>query len=139
MLTLIKDDPNLKTVLKELSDPGRRFGGGGARRDRGPHAGCRGAKNISLSIENFSAPLGRRAQRRQSPPAQDQGLDMARLEQDVASEEVGATLSEDVKLAGAMRTNGTPGYVVGDKVVLGAVGMAALKERIHAARGHSAS
>jgi protein-disulfide isomerase len=32
---------------------------------------------------------------------------------------------------------GTPGYVVGDKVVFGAVGVAALKERIDAARGHS--
>jgi protein-disulfide isomerase len=41
-----------------------------------------------------------------------------------------------VKLAGAMGINGTPGYVVGDNVVLGAVGIAALKERIEAARGH---
>ena len=68
--------------------------------------------------------------------AQDQGLDTARLEQDAASDEVGATLSEDVKLASAMGINGTPGYVVGDKMVLGAVGIAALKERIEAARGY---
>jgi protein-disulfide isomerase len=61
---------------------------------------------------------------------------MARIEQDAASEEAGATLSEDVKLAGALGINGTPGYVVGDKVVLGAVGIAALKERIAAVRGH---
>jgi protein-disulfide isomerase len=61
---------------------------------------------------------------------------MARLEKDAASDEVGATLSEDSKLAAAMGINGTPGYVVGDNVVLGAVGLTALKARIEAARSH---
>jgi len=41
-----------------------------------------------------------------------------------------------VKLASAMGINGTPAYVVGDKVVPDAVGIAALKERIEAARGY---
>jgi protein-disulfide isomerase len=61
---------------------------------------------------------------------------MERLERDAASDEVTTTLSEDVKLAGAMAIHGTPGYVVGDDVVLGAVGLAALKERIEAVRTH---
>ncbi len=43
MLTLIKDDPNLKIVLKELPILGA-GSAEAARRDRGPHAGCRGAK-----------------------------------------------------------------------------------------------
>ncbi|HXL65694.1 MAG TPA: hypothetical protein VN938_11595 [Xanthobacteraceae bacterium] len=61
---------------------------------------------------------------------------MERLERDAASDEVTTTLSEDVKLAGAMGIHDTPGYVVGDDVVLGAVGLAALKERIEAVRTH---
>ena len=41
----------------------------------------------------------------------------------MASDEVSATLAEDMKLAGALGITGTPGYVVGNKVVIGAVGL----------------
>ena len=44
------------------------------------------------------------------------------------------TLSEDMKLAGALGFAGTPSYVVGEDVVLGAVGLAGLKDRIEKAR-----
>ena len=47
---------------------------------------------------------------------------MARIEADAASDEAGATLSEDMKLASALGFAGTPSYVVGGDVVLGAVG-----------------
>jgi protein-disulfide isomerase len=59
---------------------------------------------------------------------------MERLQTDMASEEVSATLAETMKLAQAVGINGTPGYVIGDAVVPGAIGAAALKERIEAAR-----
>ncbi len=66
--------------------------------------------------------------------AKDQGFDMAQLEQDMASDEVSATLAEDMKLASALAFSGTPSYVIGKEVVLGTVGAAALKERIKRAR-----
>ena len=135
MLTLIKDDPNLKIVLKELPI----LGAGSAEAARVAIAvrmqDAEGQKYLTFHQELLGG-AGPASKEKALAAAKDQGLDMVRLEQDAASDEVGATLSEDVKLAGAMGINGTPGYVVGDKVVLGAVGIAALKERIEAARGH---
>jgi protein-disulfide isomerase len=68
--------------------------------------------------------------------ALDQGLNLAALERDMASDEVRTTIAENLKLASAVGIDGTPGYVVGNNLVLGAVGVAALKARIAAARGH---
>jgi protein-disulfide isomerase len=52
----------------------------------------------------------------------------------MASEEARVSLKESKDLAEAVGLNGTPGYVVGSDVVIGAVGQAALKEKINAAR-----
>ena len=66
--------------------------------------------------------------------AQEVGLDMAAIERDMGSEEVGKTLEETSRLAKALGINGTPGYVVGERVIVGAVGATVLKERVVAAR-----
>ena len=66
--------------------------------------------------------------------AKEVGLDMARIEKDMASEEARASLEEAMKLAEAIGLNGTPSYVVGNDVVIGAVGLATLKEKVNAAR-----
>ncbi len=135
MLTLIKDDPNLKIVLKEFPI----LGTGSAEAARIAVAvrmqDPEGQKYLAFHQELLGGG-GPASKEKALAAAKNQGLDMARLERDSASDEVSATLSEDVKLASAMGINGTPGYVVGDKVVLGAVGITALKERIEATRGH---
>ena len=66
--------------------------------------------------------------------AKEAGLDMARIEKDLASPEVRATIEENFKLAEAMGMNGTPSYVIGKQVVIGAVGLESLKEKIGVAR-----
>jgi protein-disulfide isomerase len=66
--------------------------------------------------------------------AKDVGFDMARLEKDMTSDEVAATIAENMKLASALGISGTPSYVIGKGVVLGAVGVDALKARIKLAR-----
>jgi protein-disulfide isomerase len=66
--------------------------------------------------------------------AKDAGLDMARLEKDSKSPEVRETLDESMKLAEALGINGTPSYVIGDKMLPGAVGLPALKDQIAASR-----
>ena len=134
-LALLKDDPHLKIVLKEFPI----LGPGSAEAARIAVAvrmqDPEGQKYLAFHQELLGGG-GPASKEKALAAAKDQGLDMVRLEQDAASDEVGATLSEDAKLAGAMGIRGTPGYVVGDKVVLGAVGIAALKARIEAARGH---
>jgi protein-disulfide isomerase len=66
--------------------------------------------------------------------AKEVGLDMAKLEKDMAGPEAKATLEENFKLAEAMGMNGTPSYVIGKQVVIGAVGVDNLKEKIGIAR-----
>jgi protein-disulfide isomerase len=66
--------------------------------------------------------------------AKEVGLDMARLEKDMASDEAKVTIEESMKLAEALGVNGTPSYVVGSDVVVGAVGLDALREKVSAVR-----
>ena len=66
--------------------------------------------------------------------ANEVGLDMGRLEKDMASDEAKETIDENLKMAEALGLNGTPSYVIGTDVVVGAVGLTALKEKVAAAR-----
>jgi len=66
--------------------------------------------------------------------AKDAGADMARLEKDMASPEIKTTLEETFRLAEPLGLNGTPSYVIGENVVIGAVGLSELKGKINAAR-----
>jgi protein-disulfide isomerase len=138
MLTLIKDDPNLRVVLKELPilGPGSVEAAriAVAVRMQDPD----GTKYLAFHRELLGG-SGPASKDKALAAARDQGLDMTRLERDMASDEVAATLGEDAKLASAIGVTGTPGYVVGDSVVLGAVGLAALRERIEATRSHRAN
>jgi len=69
--------------------------------------------------------------------AKDAGLDMTRLERDMASAEVKTTLEENQKLAQSIGLSGTPSYVVGSDIVVGAVGVEALRGKIAAARNEA--
>ena len=138
MLTLIKDDPNLKVVLKELPI----LGPGSVEAARVAIAvrmqDPQGQKYLAFHQELLGGP-GHASKERALDAAKDQGLDLARIGQDEVTDEVSATIGEDSKLAAALGISGTPSYVVGDKVIVGAVGVAALKERIAAIRGSSAN
>jgi protein-disulfide isomerase len=53
------------------------------------------------------------------------------------TEEGNAELARNFELARALNTNGTPTFVVGDQMLVGAVGYDALKRAIAAARARS--
>lgn len=135
MLALVKDDPNLKIVLKEFPILGPGSGEAAriavAVRMQDPD----GQKYLAFHQQLLGA-QGPASREKALAAAKEQSLDLTRLESDAASDEVAATLGENAKLAAAMGIRGTPGYVVGNNVVLGAVGLAALKQRIAAARAH---
>jgi protein-disulfide isomerase len=71
--------------------------------------------------------------------AKEVGMDMGRLEKDMASDEARASLEESLKLAETLGLNGTPSYVVGDDVVIGAVGLDTLRSKISTVRCGKAS
>ena len=136
MLTLLKDDPKLKVVLKEFPI----LGPGSVEAARVAIAvrmqDATGQKYLAFHSELLGNP-GPASKEKALAAAKDQGLDMTRLEKDVASDEVATTLDEDMKLAGALGIHGTPGYVIGNDVVVGAVGLAALQAKIDTAHRHS--
>jgi protein-disulfide isomerase len=71
--------------------------------------------------------------------AKEIGMNIPQIEKDLAGAEVKATLQESFKLAEALGLNGTPSYVIGSDVVVGAVGLPALEEKINNARCGKAS
>jgi protein-disulfide isomerase len=62
--------------------------------------------------------------------AKEFSVDMARLTRDMESAEVKAGIQETMQLGEALGINGTPSYVVGQDIVVGAVGLEALQKRI---------
>jgi protein-disulfide isomerase len=133
MLALIKDDPKLKIVLKEfpILGPGSLDAAQVAVAVRMQDGG--GQKYLAFHQELLNSP-GPASKEKALAAAKNQGFDMTRLEQDITSPEVADTLTENMKLASAVKITGTPGYVIGKDVVLGAVGITGLKRQIDAAR-----
>src|SRR5450755_2763001 len=133
MLDLMKTDPKLKVVLKEFPVLSQ---------------GSVEAAQVAVAVRMQDASgkkyldfhqklLGGRGpadKARAMAAAKDAGLDTARLEKDLASPEVKATIEENFKLAEAMGMNGTPSYVIGKQVVIGAVGLDGLREKVALAR-----
>ena len=133
MLTLLKDDPKLKVVLKEFPV----LGPGSVEAAQVAVAARMQDKTGKKYLEFHQKLLGGRGQAdkaRALAVAKDIGLDMGRLDKDLASPEVKATLQESFKLAEALGLNGTPSYVIGEDVVVGAVGLDALKEKVNTSR-----
>ena len=133
MMELMKSDPKLKVVLKEFPvlGPGSveaaQVGVAVRMQD------ASGKKYLDFHQKLLNG-KGQADKARSMAAAREAGLDMARLEKDLASPEVRATLEENFKLAEAMGMNGTPSYVIGKQVVVGAVGVETLREKIGVAR-----
>src|SRR6202451_860737 len=133
MLTLLKTDPNLKFVLKEFPV----LGEGSVEAAHVAVAARMQDATGKKYIEFHQKLLGGRGpadKARALAVAKDAGFDMARLEKDMGSDEVKKTIDEDLKLADALGVSGTPSYVVGNEVVIGAVGIDTLREKISAER-----
>src|SRR4029077_4144473 len=105
MLTLMKEDPKLKVTLKEFPVPG---------------PGSVEAAQVAVAVRmqdpggkkylDFHQKLlmGRGAadKARAIAAAKEAGVDMAKLDKDLNSQEVSATLEENMKLAESMGMNG---------------------------------
>src|ERR1700710_2765504 len=134
MMELMKADPKLKVVLKEFPVLG---------------PGSVEAAQVAVAVRmqdptgkkylDFHQKLlggkGKADKARSLAAAKEAGLDMAKLDKHLASPEVRATLEENFKLAEDMGMNGTPSYVIGKQVVIGAVGVDNLKEKTRSPRG----
>jgi protein-disulfide isomerase len=133
MLDLMKTDPKLKVVLKEFpvlsqgSVEAAQVAVAVRMQDPG------GKKYLDFH-QKLLGGRGAADKARAMAAAKDAGLDTARIEKDLASPEVRATIEENFKLAEAMGMNGTPSYVIGKQIVVGAIGLDGLREKIGIAR-----
>ncbi len=133
MLNLMKEDPKLRVVLKEFPV----LGPGSVEAAQVAVAVRMQDPTGKKYLEFHQKLLGGRGQADRAHAlavAKEIGLDMARIEKDMTGDEAKATLEENMRVAEALGLNGTPSYVIGTEVVVGAVGLAALKEKVGTAR-----
>ncbi|HEX3503586.1 MAG TPA: DsbA family protein [Xanthobacteraceae bacterium] len=131
MMTLLSANPNLRFVLKEFPV----LGDGSVEAAHVAVAARMQDPTGKKYIEFHQKLLGGRGaadKARALAVAKEVGFDMPRIEKDMDSPEVKATIDENMKLADALGVNGTPTYVVGDEVVVGAVGLDELKKKLGA-------
>jgi protein-disulfide isomerase len=134
MLELLKTDGKLKFVLKEFPV----LGDGSVQAAQVAAAARMQDKSGGKKYLEFHQKLlggrGEADKARALAVAKETGFDVARIEKDMTSEEVKAQIEESFKLAEALGLNGTPSYVVGREVVVGAVGLNTLREKVNTAR-----
>jgi len=127
---LMKDDPNLKLVLKDYPVLG---------------PGSVEAAKVATAVRNqlpgekfwaFHSKLlathGPVGKTEALAVARELGLDMDKLAKDMESADTKTGLAEVMQLADALQINGTPTFVVGQDVVVGAVGYDQLKDKVDA-------
>lgn len=125
---LMKDDSNLKIVLKDFPvlGPGSVEAAKVASAARNQLPGDK-FWAFHTKLLATRGPVGKTEA---LAVAKDLGLDMERLARDMESAEIKTGLDETMKLADDLQINGTPTFVVGQDVVVGAVGYDQLKGKI---------
>jgi protein-disulfide isomerase len=128
MAKLMQNDPNMKLVLKDFPvlGPGSVEA---AKVATAVRKQLQGDKFWQFHVKLLSShgPVGRNEA---LGVAKEMGVDMDRLNKDMDSPDVTAGLEEVMKMADALQINGTPSFVVGQEVVVGAVGYDQLKQKL---------
>jgi protein-disulfide isomerase len=129
LTALIKANPDLRVVLKEF--PVLSQGSVEA-------AHVAGAVKLQLQPDRFWAfhqklmsSRGQVGKAQAVALAKEFNVDMARLTREAESDEVKAGIREVMQLGEILGINGTPSYVIGREIVVGAVGQDALQSRIN--------
>ncbi|WP_068082642.1 DsbA family protein [Polycladidibacter stylochi] len=127
MMKLMEDDGNLRIVLKEFPVLGQ---------------ASMQAAQVAIALnevapekyEDFHIAMLSSKERATKESAmrivKDLGVDMNKIEDELKSDSTRNTLQEVFTMAEKLSINGTPSYVIGDEVAIGAVGVDSLKEII---------
>lgn len=134
MLEMMKSDPKLRIVLKDFPVLG---------------PSSLEAAKLALAVKQQASPAkffefhqkllltrGEVSSPRVLALAKELGLDTARITKDAESAEVVATLQENFKIAQDLGLSGTPSFVIGDGVIIGAVGLAKLRDQVATTRAN---
>jgi protein-disulfide isomerase len=126
---LLAEDKKLRVVYKEFpvlgSDSTVAARAALAARNQGKYEALHRALMGMKGQINEAAILG---------AAKSAGIDVERLKRDMEAPEIDGFLQANQQLAAALDIRGTPGFVIGDEVVPGAVSVDALRQMIAVAR-----
>lgn len=132
LATLLKTEPELKVILKDF-----------------PVLGPKSleAAEVALAVKKFLkgdkffdfhqkllASRGQIGRAQALAVAKEAGVDMAKLDAELANPTLRAGLSESLELGDSLGLTGTPSYIVGQEVVVGAVGLDEMKAKLASAR-----
>ena len=132
VLEVMKEDPQVRVVWKELPilGPASEFAA------RAAMASKRQGKYLDFHI----AIMGSRGQLTPAKildAAKKVGLDIEKLKRDMADPAITQYLGDTLRLAQELGINGTPGFVIGNKLVPGALNKSRIKELVALARNQS--
>ena len=136
MNRLIADDPGLRVVLKEFPVLGL------GSTEAAQVAGAVVLLAPDLYGEFHQLLLGTQAQATGAlalAAAAEIGLDIAQIEAMIGTAEVSAVIEESYMLADALGLTGTPSYVIGNEVIVGAIGYDSLRGMIDSIRACGAT
>jgi protein-disulfide isomerase len=128
MARLMKSEPDLKVVLKDFPvlGPGSIEAAKIASAVRNQFKGDRFWEYHSRLLGSHG-PVGKA---QALAVAKELGADMDRVEKEAATADIRKGIEESMQLADALSLTGTPSFVVGSDVVVGAVGYDELKSKI---------
>lgn len=129
---LAKDDPKLKLVIKDFPI----LGPDSVEASRVAIAvknQLQGPKYWEFHLKLMSA-KGRVNGAKALEIAKEAGADIERVKKEMEAPATRAVIEQTVALGDRLGLTGTPAFIVGDEVVFGAVGQAALKQKIEAVR-----
>ncbi len=126
---LMESDPGLRFVWKEfpILGPVSRFAA------RAAMAAHKQGKYFEFHLAVMGA-RGRLTEERVLKLAAKAGLDVARLEKDMADPSIDAYLDETIMLAEALGIGGTPAFIIGGRLVPGALSEEEMRRYVAAAR-----
>jgi len=125
MQELTRTDPNLRWVLREFPVLGQ-----GSVEAAQISAQLVGNPRFAEFHRRLLGTTERVDRARALAVARQVGLDAAALERGMNQDTTRQVISESVDLATALGLGGTPTYVIGTEIVVGAVGLEPLRERI---------
>jgi len=128
---VVRQDGNVRLVLKEFPI----LGPASVTASRAALAAWTLDRSKYMAFHNaMMANPGNLTESRVLQLAAGQGLDTDKLSKAMAAPEIDAALQRNLDLAKSLDISGTPGFVIGDRVVPGAIGADDLKSLIAEAR-----
>ncbi len=129
---LLKSDGNIRYVFKEFPI----LGAQSVVAARAALAAWKLDRDRYVSFHTaLMQSKGRLSERKILSIAAESGLDVERLRAAMADPGIGKALARNFELAKALDINGTPGFVIGDQVVPGAIDLETLTALVSEARG----